>query len=1003
MIHVPDTRKRIYTCDFQDCRREFVRQDLRARHQERHTTKGSNLQRKDKYIPQVLVNSTPKVKIQPEDIEVMESTYQQQQQQQQQQRQQQHQQQLHQPVLKYEASSAIIQSPTESMGPPRNNTIPNETYPAPSFQAPTITYKTAAISHRSNSDSYYGDVNATTQLNRNHTVPYTTSQQPRHASFGSVVDPTGFRPPHPPPPPLPPTQPPITHADTNPSETMQWNGQPRISIPMQNHNSGYNGYTQQYTTPTISAISSAYPHPQTEVYPSQPYYNNAQEYLGQNSLSESMATTMQEESPQNEAFYSYFGEDMTGRSPSTIPPAFEDWLLNHTGSTTGQHNQGGMHDFVMDPTMHLPFGLHTTIPPQTLMSVNSLLEAPSQKASISERKRQELIDLIESSFNDGENSPSAVHRSQLLCGDSSVEGHVLSRQSMQQYIRSYWYHFHDQMPILHRPTFSAETCPNLLLLAVLAIGAANLDKPYGQVVISAAVGLANFLAWHLRSKLFDDYDFRPTTSLWVLQSLILLECYEKLYSSRALHERSTIHHATTISSLRRGSALLGGSALDSPRDEDDKQFFVSTGDPNWDRWITDEATKRVAYALFIIDSTHAIMFGHTSVMLAHEIRLTLPCDEALWTANSGLEVSRLDKNIRSEVGKPILFPDGLKRTLGGRPVRTNRFGRTALMAGLLNVTFHLGQRDIQARSLGVIGTAESSWRMKLTHAFDTWEKDWDNDHEPSTASKPASRHIRDGSYSSSSTSTIDEEHTFESRVVLHHLAHMGMHVDIVQCQIYAKAKRLLGRPVTLDIYNSCAKRMKSWAGRASARDAVYYSLKFLEAVLTPDISQGSGTAQKPPPFRTNRGEYVPRDDYLLNRPWIVYFAALVVWSYGYALDGPLDPSAIPPLTNKEDYVADMRAFLIKVGSISEPNALVELAGVRNSSAGLLCFLSAQFADSRWELMQEAGNLLSNCVQMLCSRGAEVGVAAASLTTKAVGGGGGGVGVGIGIGIGIGGT
>lgn len=47
------TPKQIYRCDFADCPREFVRQDLCNRHKERHTAKGSQLQRKDSMLNSV--------------------------------------------------------------------------------------------------------------------------------------------------------------------------------------------------------------------------------------------------------------------------------------------------------------------------------------------------------------------------------------------------------------------------------------------------------------------------------------------------------------------------------------------------------------------------------------------------------------------------------------------------------------------------------------------------------------------------------------------------------------------------------------------------------------------------------------------------------------------------------------------------------------------------------------------------------------------------------------
>lgn len=36
-------------------------------------------------------------------------------------------------------------------------------------------------------------------------------------------------------------------------------------------------------------------------------------------------------------------------------------------------------------------------------------------------------------------------------------------------------------------------------------------------------------------------------------------------------------------------------------------------------WIANEATCQVAFAAFVIDSTRATMFGHSTVMVAHEM------------------------------------------------------------------------------------------------------------------------------------------------------------------------------------------------------------------------------------------------------------------------------------------------------------------------------------------------------------------------------------------------
>ena len=212
-------------------------------------------------------------------------------------------------------------------------------------------------------------------------------------------------------------------------------------------------------------------------------------------------------------------------------------------------------------------------------------------------------------------------------------------------------------------------------------------------------------------------------------------------------------------------------------------------------------------------------------------------------------------------------------------------------------------------------------------------------------------------------------------MVLHHLAHMGMHVDIVQCQIYAGARRLLGRAITPADYHATARRMREhWAGKPSARDAVFFSLRFLALVLAKDLEdegQRAATATataaggRPP----SPDEYAPHNDYLLNRPWVLYFAALVVWSYGFALDGALAPAHVAqlgPLATKAEQRRDARRYMRRVGGVARPDDL-ERVRERNGCVGLLTFLAGQFAECRWELMHEASERLRTCVEMLLGR------------------------------------
>lgn len=275
------------------------------------------------------------------------------------------------------------------------------------------------------------------------------------------------------------------------------------------------------------------------------------------------------------------------------------------------------------------------------------------------------------------------------------------------------------------------------------------------------------------------------------------------------------------------------------------------------------------------------------------------------------------------------------------------------MAGLLSVSWHMNQRDLQVSSLGggmshALG-GRDKWRSTLTRAFDSWKTDFDK-------SLQRSEGVADPySYERRNEANV----VFESRTVLHHLAHMAMHVDIVDCQIFARARRLLGRTIGTQDLNSAQRRMKdAWAPSAKARDATFYALKFLCSVLLPEDNGPPAHARgyNKPPFVP----YVARDDVLLNRPWVLYFAALVVWCYGYALEGPCTNTPIP--STQQEKVDQMRAYLHKLGSVPSPEDLKLISGINHNSA-LLMILKDSFESTRWELLHEGATLLNNCIQL----------------------------------------
>lgn len=643
----------------------------------------------------------------------------------------------------------------------------------------------------------------------------------------------------------------------------------------------------------------------------------------------------------------------------------------------------------MEPDSQTPSDQNSNAPAWDNSSTEANgMDLSMRESIVTERKQGRMINLVRN-FEDTKDSPNRKSKAEILAGDTTDPNHPLSVNMFKTYLTSYWIHIHQQMPIMHRPTFNAETCPDLLLLAMMCLGACCLERTHSPELIRDCSELAFFTAYHIRWEVFKDIEFRPTAKLWTFQTMLLLELFEKMYSTRSLHERAHIHHATTLTVMRRGSSLIGRSNLtDSPSgpatdptrtppgpDGSINTSGQNTADAFWNRWITAEATRRVAFAAFIIDSTHATLFGHSAVMSPHDIRLPLPCDEALWSATSSAEVQRVEASLAANGFKPVSFLEGLKRILNGQKVRTNVFGRVILMSGLLNVSWHMNQRDLQVSSLGASSTLGNPirWRSPLTRAFDFWRRDFDeslskNDHwlqvsNPENKSKCHLDH---------------RDNVFESRTCLHSLAHMAMHVDIVDCEVFAGSERALGRIVTDADRVAVQRRMREqWAPSARARDATFYALKFLCEVLIPEDDLAKSRASATPVF-----SYNARDDYLLNRPWILYFAIMIVWSYGYALEGPIQPAGAKfSLTTPELQVYDLQQYLMRVGQAGSPDDLEALKD-RNACVGLLIVLRDCFRQPRWELLHESADMLQLCIELLLPGNTEVKAAGAAAAAAA---------------------
>lgn len=556
----------------------------------------------------------------------------------------------------------------------------------------------------------------------------------------------------------------------------------------------------------------------------------------------------------------------------------------------------------------------TFTPFESPVSLHSLVSPPIQNEQLSEEKKSQLLQLIPLKKN---------------------EAHML-----EQYLDSYWKMFHTQFPILHKPSFDAESTEPGLLWAIILVGAATTTSPplpssassrmsqsSGSNIGSASSPInasnnatpnspplrrddqesqriAERIAEPLRWLLFGHKDFAPPAQIWVIQALLLLELYEKCMSKRRYHERAYVHHGTLLQLIRRGSALKG---------EFHQRFnneWMQDLDP-WQKWINSESAKRAVLMAFCLDVFDAALFGHPMIMSVHEVRLNLPCDEDLWES--------YPKDRTKKVPNAESFLLALKKTLNRQHVKTGAFGRRILLSGLLCISLQLQQGEMQAHTVGWptgmigmnnnSGTAPNSfhnWREHIFPALEWW-------HYDGNVKQNVSFNIRlpdkeDGKpFSGPQVMDLNKAGAAVTGChwPVYHCAYIITLICPLEINKHAGCPIIMNHKITKEEQESATQRMFEAINGPYGAVAVWHAIQLLHEmfVSTPeneergcvvqvrgiDVSSDKNSLKKESTvsktksnqeLATNVDYDSPRDP-IIKRPQMIYLCALFLWSFVY--------------------------------------------------------------------------------------------------------------------------
>jgi hypothetical protein len=247
------------------------------------------------------------------------------------------------------------------------------------------------------------------------------------------------------------------------------------------------------------------------------------------------------------------------------------------------------------------------------------------------------------------------------------------------------------------------------------------------------------------------------TPLWLVQAMLLNVIYGHNCGDKIAADIASRHCAALVS-LARGAELarpypaylvVNGIAHGVPQQDMQMSGIGTDGwssiltepdDSDWYGWRTMEERKRTLYAVFILSSLLVSAYNHPPALTNSEIRLDLPCDEELWSAENA-QAWRGRGGVALAESKAITFIAALGHLLtaaqrqqrrssngGCHPdhspeieLKPSTFGCLILVNALHNYIWETRQRH-----LGQQWTAQETEQMHahIAPALRAWQAAW---------------------------------------------------------------------------------------------------------------------------------------------------------------------------------------------------------------------------------------------------------------------------------------
>lgn len=497
---------------------------------------------------------------------------------------------------------------------------------------------------------------------------------------------------------------------------------------------------------------------------------------------------------------------------------------------------------------------------------------------------------------------------------------------LQMTLKSFWDNFQPKYGLLHKPSFQVNNEPDILILSLIMTGAGYLGPKFRETISDPICG-------PLRWMIFSHPDFQPPSHTYIIQSLLMLENYEKACTNRYLHERSYLHHGTTIQLLRRTPSLGGHPLRDKKRNghnndgthlddflSEEKIKNVVT------RWVEFESLKRVAFFAFYMDVTHAVIFGYMNLFISFkQIHLDLPCPDELWSSYD-LSFEKLSefgffgddgstskyKNITFLSALKCLIRDVLKKLNNKEVINTSSingignenemsmlfdngnqsiFGKKILLAGILSMMFQCQEEAFDPligvgafiKGIGEEETKTMTWREVMAFAINYWFCE-------------IQKSCNESNKCLTPDNAIDEDDEFNDEPILHvcdwnrnelqcklpvyHMSQIILRIFHHDYYIFAGVPWRMNVRVGESEFDSVYQKILNFAqDKYNGGVSLIYAYQFLFQMFI-------RVDEKDPTRITVDHSYDLNTDIFMTRPNTLALVTLLIWSLNFVLYGP---------------------------------------------------------------------------------------------------------------------